>query len=262
MESWERSEREWNIQSLERALHLGDVEVWRLLNGRRTSSTRPMLSDNGSVLITDKSIEAQLKLHHSKSIKEYLGNPSDDSGSVMWSNSFSENDLVLEISDELVIANIRKLKNSAVPDDILPKVVKLIFGNSDLVRPLAEMIRAVVRTRMFPTGGKIAKQAFLWKGKGNRESLDNCRPITLANVHLKLAESCVKDASQSHWSAAGFPRNYWGHFFGAPESIYIWMTTVERFYRQGKSPKTALTDISQAFNCLNHTIFKKKLINF
>ena len=97
----------------------------------------------------------------------------------------------------MMAANIRKLKNSAVPDDILPKVVKLVFGNTDLVGPLKEMIRAVVRTRMFPNGGKIAKQAFLWKGKGVRQSLENCRPITLANVLLKLAESCVKDASQS-----------------------------------------------------------------
>ena len=124
----------------------------------------------------------------------------------------------------MVAANIRKLKNANVPYEIRPKVIKLNFRNSDLIRPLGEMIRAVVRTRMFPTAGKIAKQAFLWKGKGVRESLENCRPITLSNFLLKLAESCVKDASQSYWSDAGFPQKYWGDFFGGPASIYIWMT--------------------------------------
>ena len=58
IESWERSEKEWNIQSLERALRLGDVQVWRLLNGNRATTTRQMLRGNGSVLIDDKSIEA------------------------------------------------------------------------------------------------------------------------------------------------------------------------------------------------------------
>ena len=37
---------------------------------------------------------------------------------------------------------------------------------------------------------------------------------------------------------------------------------MERYLRLGKSPKTALTDVSQAFNRLNHELFKKKLIGF
>ena len=65
--------------------------------------------------------------------------------------------LVLRISDELVVHNILKLKNTTVPDEILPKVIKLMFGHIDLVSPLSGMIRAVVRTRFFPSGGKVAK---------------------------------------------------------------------------------------------------------
>ena len=131
------------------------------------------------------------------------------------------------------MANVIKLKNAAVPDRILPRVIKLFFSSTETVKPLSEMIRAVARTRIFPDGGKVAKQTFLWKGVGSKESLDNCRPITLANVILKLAESCVKDASQQYWSLAGFPRPYWGHFFGAPESVYLWMSTIEAYLRIG-----------------------------
>ena len=109
---------------------------------------------------------------------------------------------MLRITDKLVLDNIRRLKNTTVPDEILPKVIKLIFGHIDMVGPISEMIRAVVRTRVFPSGGKVAKQIFLWKGVGNRESLKNCRPITMSNILLKLAESCVKVAAQRHWYAA------------------------------------------------------------
>ena len=164
------------------------------------------------------------------------------------------------ITDELVAANVRKLKNAAVPDDISPKVIKLLFASKDSVMPLSEMIRAIARTRIFPQKGKVARQTFLWKGVGSRGSLKNCRPITLTNVILKLAESCIKDASRQFWSSAGLPRPYWGHFFGAPESIYLWMSTIEAHRRTGESPITTLTDVSQAFNRLNHELFTKKLL--
>ena len=84
----------------------------------------------------------------------------------------------------------------------------------------------------------------------------------MSNILLKLAESCVKVAAQRHWYAAGFPRRYWGHFFGAPESVYIWMSTVEKYIRLGKTPRTVLTDVSQAFNRVNHELFKRKLFGF
>ena len=105
-----------------------------------------------------------------------------------------------------------------------PTIIKLLFGAKDLVNHLGEMIRAVTRTRAFPDEGKIARQIFCWKGV--RNNLENCRTITMANIILKLAESCVKYSAQSFWNKAGFPRSYWGHFFGAPESIYVWLSTV------------------------------------
>ena len=262
VESWERSERNWNIQRVERAIALGDREVWRLLNSDWSKSTRAMCGKDGSVLIDPVAILSELQLHHTAAIKEYEEVPPVEFDPVKWNDTIKESDLVLRISDELVLDNIRKLKNTTVPDEILPKVIKLIFGHIDLVGPISEMIRAVVRTRVFPRGGKVAKQIFLWKGAGIRDSLKNCRPITMSNILLKLAESCVKVAAQRHWFAAGFPRRYWGHFFGAPESVYIWISTVEKYIRLGKNPRTALTDVSQAFNRVNHELFKRKLFDF
>ena len=123
-------------------------------------------------------------------------------------------------------------------------IIKLLVGAKDLVKPLGEMIRAVARTRTFPEGGKIVRQIFCCKGKGVRNNLDNCRTITMANIILKLAESCVKCSAQKFWNEAGFPRSYWAHFFGAPESIYIWLSTVEKYLRSNLTPETALTDVS------------------
>ena len=95
-----------------------------------------------------------------------------------------------------------------------------------------------------------------------RNNLENCRTITMANIILKLAESCVKCSAQSFWIRAGFPRSYWGHFFGAPESIYVWLSTVEKYLRSNLRPETALTDVSRAFDRVHHGLFKRKLYDF
>ena len=135
-----------------------------------------------------------------------------------------------------MVENIHKLKNSSVPDGMRPDVIKLFFGETDSVWPLCNMIRAVARTRVFPEGGKIAKQVFFWKGVGGRNKLNNCRTITITNIVHKLAESCIKDSSRDIWATVGFPRPYWGHFFGAPENLYIWLCTIEKYFRVGERP--------------------------
>ena len=84
----------------------------------------------------------------------------------------------------------------------------------------------------------------------------------MGNNLLKLAESCIKKSASALWNVAGFPRPYWGHFFGAPESIYVWLSTVEKYSRLNMAPETALTDVSRAFDRLNHGLFKRKLFNF
>ena len=101
-----------------------------------------------------------------------------------------------------------------------------VFSADDLVNPLGEMIRAVVRTRAFPKRGKLARQIFCWKDVGVRNNLDNCKTVTTANIILKLAESCVKSSATAFCKTARFPRPYWGHFYGAPYSIYVWLSTV------------------------------------
>ena len=118
---------------------------------------------------------------------------------VRWDEEFimkdsPEGDLVLKISDALVLANVKRMKVSSVPDRILPAVVKLLFGSLDTVKPLTDLIRAVVRTRRFPSKGKIACQIFVWKGKGAKNDLGNCRTITMSGAILKLCEACDMEA--------------------------------------------------------------------
>ena len=213
-------------------------------------------------MTNDSLIEAELHRFHLNSRKENSSIPPGQFEPAIWKEPFSKKDEVLVITDEIVVNSIVRLKNSSVPDNMTPSLIKLLFGAKDQVKPITEMMRAVARTRAFPDGGKIARQIFCWKGVGSRNQLKNCRTITMANIMLKLAESCIKLSAKSHWDLAGFPRLFWGHFFGAPESIYIWLSTVEKSLRLNLSPETALTDVSRAFDRPHLGLYKRKLYDF
>ena len=262
VEAWENTKREWSIDCVKRAINSGDVAVWRLLGDMWKKTSRPIVDDNDSILTDPNLIEGELlRFHESSNIENSSTSPGGFEP-VNWKTSFSNNDEVLVITDEIVFNSILRLKNSSVPDNMTPALIKLMFGEKDLVYPVGELIRAVARTRCFPDGGKVAKQIFCWKGVGLRNKLENCHTITMANILLKLAESCIKISAMSYWEKAGFPRSFWGHFFGAPASIYVWLSTVEKYVRSNLSPETALTDVSRAFDRVHHELDKKKLYDF
>ena len=261
IEAWEKAERDWNQECVERAVAEGDISVWRLLSNNWKKASRSLVNDEGCILTDPVLIESELLKFHRSSNNENSSVPPGAFDAVKWKEPFRKGDEVLEIPDQLVANCIMALKNSAGPDNMSPKVIKLIFGSYDRVNPVGELIRAVARTRVFPDGGKIARQIFCWKGVGMRNKLKNCRTITMSNVLLKLAESCIKNAALEFWKSTGFPRAYWGHFFGAPESIYIWQSTVERYARLNMNPETALTDVSRAFDRVHHGLFKRKLVD-
>ena len=260
--AWERSKKKWHIDCVKHAIECGDVAVWRLLRDNWKATTRPILDDKNKILTSPGSIHEELLRFHSKSKGENSSIPPGWYEPVKWEKPFKSEDEVLVITGDIVLTCLLKLKNSSVPDNMTPQLIKLLFGGKDRVNAVGEMMRAVARTRTFPEGGKIAQQIFRWKGSGSRNKLENCRTITMANVLLKLAESCIKTSSKSLWESAGFPRPFWGHFSGAPESIYIWLSTVEEYYRLKLRPITALTDVSRAFDRLHHGLFKRKLYDF
>ena len=267
VEAWEKSNIQWRTDAVNRAVKKGDVATWRLLSGISKRRFRPLVTEGGMVLTDPDMISEKLAQFHTICMKEKSLIPPGDFKPVKWESDFimknsPQGDLVLEISDGLVLENLKKLKISTVPDNILPVVIKLFFGSSETVGTLAELIRAVVRTRIFPTKGKLARQIFVWKGKGEKNSLEMCRTITIANSILKLTESCVKAASLSFWKKAGFPCSYWGQFFGAPESIYIWQSTVECYIRRGLCPVTTLTDVSKAFDRVCIKLYERKLFDY
>ena len=94
------------------AVKKGDVALWRLLNGVTQKKFRPMRLEDGRILTDPKLIDKELRNYHEKSKVENTSIPAGDFKPVVWKNDFRLKgpgcNLILEISDDLVIANVRK----------------------------------------------------------------------------------------------------------------------------------------------------------
>ena len=200
---------------MKRAIEGGNIAVWRLLSDHWKVTSRPIIDDKNNVLTNPGLVHDELLRFHVESKSENSSIPPGWFEPVKWEKPFKKEDDVLVITDDLVLKCLLKLKNSSVPDNMTTSLMKLLFGAKDIVNPVGEMMRAIARTRVFPEGSKIAQQIFCWKGCGLRNKLENCRTITMANVSLKLAESCTKTSSKTFWESAGFPRSFWQGLPGA-----------------------------------------------
>ena len=118
------------------------------------------MDEGGSIVNDGEKIAAELLSYHKSSMEENSSVPPGNFMPVCWEKPFLESDNIINIPNQLVADCVSGLKNSTVPDNISPLIIKLLFSSRETVAPLGEMIRAVARTRAFPDGGKIAKQIF------------------------------------------------------------------------------------------------------
>ena len=107
--AWERSDKEYQTECVERAVKLGSNAVWRLLNNNRTESTRSLLTEENSFLTNPSEIVEELKRYHYETTKEYKAVPTGDNSPLERKSPFRSSDVVLVITDELVVVNVMKL---------------------------------------------------------------------------------------------------------------------------------------------------------
>ena len=110
IDSWERANKDWYVESVTRAIGNGDVAVWRLLSDKWKKTSRSMTNAKGSILTDPTLIEAELLRHHYRSWEENSSVPPGTFKPVTQENPFNEKDEVLEITDGLVVKCIAGLE--------------------------------------------------------------------------------------------------------------------------------------------------------
>ena len=91
--AWERSDKEYQIECIERAVEMGSNAVWRLLNKKTGESTRSLIIKENTVLTNPCKIMKELKKYHITSINEYKAVPTGDYRPLVWESPFLPSDL-------------------------------------------------------------------------------------------------------------------------------------------------------------------------
>ncbi|XP_031358058.1 uncharacterized protein LOC116181770 [Photinus pyralis] len=165
------------------------------------------------------------------------------------------------VSQVVVRDVLHKLRNSNARD-IFGFNTKLIKRNISLfVKPLTTIANMIINTNTFPDLMKIALVLPIFK-KGDTESMDNYRPISILPVLSKVFEKILCDQIIKYLET-----NYLlhAHQYGfrkgksTSDAIINLTTKILNSYEKSQYAIVSFVDFSKAFDCVVHNIIIRKL---
>ena len=137
---------------------------------------------------------------------------------------------------------------------------KIILQSSDIVSPyLSNIYTRCIQNSTFPNALKEADVTPIHK-KGDRTQTENYRPVSILPTNSKIYERNMYDQIYSHIEKylspylCGFRKGYsTQHCLAA--MIESWKKAIDK----NKNAGAVLTDLSKAFDCLNHKLLIAKL---
>ena len=167
--------------------------------------------------------------------------------------TFHEND------NEKIIKEIKRLnKNRASQKSDIP--ITIIHENADIFADyLAESLKGAIKTCNFPNCSKLADITPLHK-KERKDNKENYRPVSILPTLSKILERILFEQISVYFDKflsdqqCGFRKGYSTQHC-LLNLLEKWKNSVDK----GKSFGALLTDLSKAFDCLDHELLTAKL---
>lgn len=237
-------------QNNARALHQGLKAVY----GPRVSGGNPVLTADGSSLLTDKGEIMNRWMEHFNQLLNKTSNISNEALDATPNLPLLEGLEVEPCLDEVGKA-IKQLPNGKAPgsDRIPPEIYK--FGGAHMVTQLTNLFARFWRAGEVPQELKDASIVHLYKRKGNRSNCDNHRGISLLSIAGKilarvilnrLLDSIVDNIYPE--SQCGFRRNR-----STSDMIFAMRQLQEKCKEQNMGLYTAFVDLTKAFDTVSRT---------
>ena len=190
-------------------------------------------------------------------IKQYESHPSIQKikANISVNEKFVFNTMsTVQVGNEIKNLNTHKATN---PNDI---PAKIIIESNDIVAPyLSHIYTSSIQSRVFPNALKEADVTPIHK-KGDSTEMANYRPISILPTDSKIFERNMYDQIYSyiekHLSPylCGFRKGY-----STQHCLAVMVESWKKAIDNNKNAGAILTDLSKAFDCLNHKLLIAKL---
>ena len=166
------------------------------------------------------------------------------------------------IKEEDIIKRLNNLNvyKSAGPDSIHPRILK--EAKEVLALPLKIIFNCSLETGVLPIDWKIANITPIFKRKGQKNKVNNYRPVSLTSVVCKVLESIIRDDIISHFNHNNiFSDKQYGFIKGRSTVTQLLKIMDEwtDYLESGGQIDVIYTDIEKAFDKVPHKILINKL---
>ncbi|BHF60408.1 hypothetical protein SprV_0100337300 [Sparganum proliferum] len=259
----------WTACKAEKIQGYADSNEWKNFSaikavyGPPTIGTAPLLSADGSSLLTEKTHILQRWAEHFRGV---LNRPSTISDAAIARLPQVETNMDLNLPPSLqeTIRAVQQLSSGKAPrsDTIPVEVYK--GGGPQLMDHLTVLFQEMWRQGEVPQDFKDATIVHLYKRKGNRQLCDNHRGISLLNIAGKIFARIPLNRLNNHPEQGLLPERQcgFGRHRGTTDIIFAAHQLQEMCQEMRTHLYTTFVDLTKAFDTVNREGLWKIMMKF
>ncbi|BHF57806.1 hypothetical protein SprV_0100075200 [Sparganum proliferum] len=249
----------WTARKAEEIQGYADRNEWKnffsaikAVYGPPTKGTAPLLSADGSTLLTEKTQILQRWAEHFRGV---LNRPSaiSDAAIERLPQVETNADLDLPPSLQKTIRAVQQPSSGKAPgSDAIPAEVYK-HGGPQLMDHLTALFQEMWRQGEVPQDFKDATIVHLYKRKGNRQICDNHRGISLLNIAGKIFARILLNRLNNHLEQGLLPESQCGfrRHRGTTDMIFAARQLQEKCQEMRTHLYSTFVDLTKAFDTVN-----------
>nr|VZH99913.1 unnamed protein product [Spirometra erinaceieuropaei] len=249
----------WTARKAEEFQGYADRNEWKnffsvikAVYGPPTKGTAPLLSADGSTLLTEKTQILQRWAEHFRGV---LNRPSaiSDAAITRLPQIETNADLDLPPSLQEIVRAVQQLSSGKAPgSDAIPTEVYK-HGGPQLMDHLTALFQEMWRQGEVPQDFKDATIVHLYKRKGNRQVCDNHRGISLLNIAGKIFARILLNRLNNHLEQRLLPESQCGfrRHRGTTDMIFAARQLQEKCQEMRTHLYSTFVDLTKAFDTVN-----------
>ncbi|BHF62082.1 hypothetical protein SprV_0100506300 [Sparganum proliferum] len=249
----------WTAHKAEEIQGYADRNEWKnffaaikAVYGPPTKGTAPLLSADGSTLLTEKT---QILQRWAEQFRGVLNRPSTISDAAVDRLPQVETNVDLDLPPSLqeTIRAVQQLSNGKAPgSDAIPAEVYK-HGGPQLMDHLTALFQEMCRQGEVPQDFNDATIVHLYKRKGNHQICDNHRGISLLNIAGKIFARILLNRLNNHLEQGLLPESQCGfrRHRGTTDMIFAARQLQEKCQEMRTHLYFTFVDLTKAFDTVN-----------